>query len=1247
MASGLIVPIHVAAACAGALGGTDAVQLGMADFSQLAYFADDNYDYPEPSAPYTSGECLQEKTGYLSSGVHLHWKLPDAATAGEQKTEDTPAEFPRIPNRWLVTRMIVNGKTLVSSAAWVVESDRLSERNPLPVVQLPPATTVPVYAEDAVDFGDEGVHVGGLQPFRYLGARNDAKTWRESVNSRAGEAIEYLAEPREYQKPVSRQAASRGITRTAGVVTPYGLTVAGFGDATFASFYPNCASVFGFFDSAAALQSAGYTTGMQLSYHVVGWYSKPKDDAATQSPFRFAPPQATGSTTAYEEAVQDLEESGLMLGDNEKGCYHATAKWFFRSNALQMPVFGLYSGMVAPFSYNPQKAYPLSPGLKQNGQIVIGNTTSEAVAALFAARLSRNGETDLEQQLNALQLGALDALAEPGGIDKTRRALHRSLFASKPGGTQWTIVLQQAGLAGQNPIPEPLAAKLAALNAEQWKHDEIIEESNSIRQQLMADWQKYLYLKRKPYDRMPPNSVPQKWQGQNGAAQIQALLETQLKRLAAVDAEAKKTRANADRLLAEVRSGLAPLSQFYELETGASPEYWGASELAVLLSGPAVKLGEHGKEDGRLRADDYLEVRTKAEPSVVGAGKPPECPFTDQALARTNATEIVREINELLRESFQVATGYLPVSRIPSHQIAVNREVNEWQPLMMLWEVTYRPQASTASAYPPTLLTQGFQIDAQSGDLVALNDPASKVDYKYAGSVPLSAGAPVSLESQIEVCLEYVDDPVEKAKLEALQAELGKVNMLSQSLGGLNAALLMRVQKYQLPVCDTLFGLESELYFSNRMRAAIGRQGDLGENSAAPYSPIRAGLMHLSRLTVVDCFGRRLDLDLTKQLVSRSLRAPTGTLQAFNWFRVPPRLAAPSRLLFRWGAATTGGASPVCGWVMFNLFDNSLLVYAPSGALLGAVQLVDREGVRNVLWQGAPGTASWGQGVVQALAGQSLHLQNFVTGLLASSAYAQAFMHTVDRALALSPNNVGPDANSSILLSKPLGLVRASVKWDLEGLPPVDQSWELLRAAAEPPNSPRYTASVENVRLPVRLGTFSDPSDGLVGFFLDGSKAFYSHASKSSEIAVPKDDTLTLTCNPSDEKHATLLINPYGRVHVSTGVLPVTQLSLAPELYEDALQELKATFLVAPVISKETAMADPKAPVQTIVMALPLPVPDETLEHGEWTWLEQPNLSWRRIGVTKPDGQGIATYNPQTVREGWLTLKHTKPSNGS
>src|SRR5262249_49407202 len=50
------------------------------------------------------------------------------------------------------------------------------------------------------------------------------------------------------------------------------LTAVGYGEPTFAAFYPNCYSVFGFFDN----DYDGKNDGRQ--YYLTGWYSKLEDD---------------------------------------------------------------------------------------------------------------------------------------------------------------------------------------------------------------------------------------------------------------------------------------------------------------------------------------------------------------------------------------------------------------------------------------------------------------------------------------------------------------------------------------------------------------------------------------------------------------------------------------------------------------------------------------------------------------------------------------------------------------------------------------------------------------------------------------------------------------------------------------------------------------------------------------------------------------------------------------------------------
>ena len=101
MSDMLLVPIHLDALC---LKTDQAVVEAMADFRRLAY-CDGTRDV-NPDVAYISEEIVstpfQNQNLYLKAGIHLHWSLPDALTTGTQKEQGTT--FPRVPNRWLVTR---------------------------------------------------------------------------------------------------------------------------------------------------------------------------------------------------------------------------------------------------------------------------------------------------------------------------------------------------------------------------------------------------------------------------------------------------------------------------------------------------------------------------------------------------------------------------------------------------------------------------------------------------------------------------------------------------------------------------------------------------------------------------------------------------------------------------------------------------------------------------------------------------------------------------------------------------------------------------------------------------------------------------------------------------------------------------------------------------------------------------------------------------------------------------------------
>jgi hypothetical protein len=188
----LMVPIHLDALY---LKKDRSVVETMADFSRLPYF-DGNRDI-NPDVANLSEEILsqpfEDRGLQLQAGVHLHWALPDALTRGYQprkasgKESERSINFPRVPNRWLVTRTDAGG----GHRQWVVESDYLyphGQNGPQSAISYPyPSKPHP-------------------QPFRYTGRKLPLAAWKNK-----DAAAQYLGK----------------------------LTAVGYGEPTFAAFYPN------------------------------------------------------------------------------------------------------------------------------------------------------------------------------------------------------------------------------------------------------------------------------------------------------------------------------------------------------------------------------------------------------------------------------------------------------------------------------------------------------------------------------------------------------------------------------------------------------------------------------------------------------------------------------------------------------------------------------------------------------------------------------------------------------------------------------------------------------------------------------------------------------------------------------------------------------------------------------------------------------------------------------------------------
>ena len=547
-------------------------------------------------------------------------------------------------------------------------------------------------------------------------------------------------------------------------------------------------------------------------------------------------------------------------------------------------------------------------------------------------------------------------------------------------------------------------------------------------------------------------------------------------------------------------------------------------------------------------------------------------------------------------------------------------------------------------------------------ELIDLDDPKHFPADWYKGK-PALTGTPPALALTTFGALseiEQVHDPLNTALL-AYKA-MSSTNVLAQSLGGLNNALLMRQQMPQLPVFDLTAmllaaippdgsGMPSEQKYKNLTRdvaAAVAGGNNSSPVTDTDFLPIRSGLMKVNKLYLVDTFGQVLDVSPAKILPSDTLTISHNVTKTVNitaeedagFVYLAPRVTQATRLNFRWLAAEAGtlnspdepemndhpATSPVCGWLIPNHLDRSLMVYDGQGVALGSI-------LQTGAWEPAPGTVNR----VRLSAIPNQHLRQLATYLVTFSqqnkSYWPAFLTALDYALEnIEPANFAQHDALALLIGRPIAVVRASLNLQLQGKPALNQRWQALMSDMyEGMLDSRVSNEFINVNFPVRLGEYKQFNDGLVGYWIEDETGFKDnnfYSSQAEDVQNPNiithhataiTQSLTLTTGPLK---LTMLVDPRGEVHATSAVLPSKSIGIPPDQYAGILQKLSVTFMTAPVLTDEAGIR--------------LNVPAES--GYSWSWLEHPSASvWQQVDRI-PAIDNTLKFTPQRLVGGWLKL---------
>jgi len=358
--------------------------------------------------------------------------------------------------------------------------------------------------------------------------------------------------------------------------------------------------------------------------------------------------------------------------------------------------------------------------------------------------------------------------------------------------------------------------------------------------------------------------------------------------------------------------------------------------------------------------------------------------------------------------------------------------------------------------------------------------------------------------------------------------------------------------------------------------------------------------------------------------------------------QVPPALLEPARLEFDLISATdecvvfgpaAPAADPVCGWMLPNHLDGSLMAYDSAGTALGEMAVgIGVSGAAKPCWTAAPGSPY----TTLAEIGAAIeHFGPFLETLGGQDAATfAAFLASIDETLWTTvPMGAAFDRSLAVLIGRPLAMVRARLQFELDGLAHPDPSWQYTFTP-----QPNLLAGYE---FAIELGNVAQLDDGLIGYFVEDSYGTFNVVQQSGATASKylhpiglDDNYVYLSFDGKTQRHVSMLVDPRAPVHATTSILPDVTLDLPTRFVDDALAAMDVTFRLNGVLTDQQIAAPSNGGSETTTVQLPLP--DQ--KAGSWTWVEKDGGGWASYPTAAADATARLTEVPPVLRRGLLQL---------
>lgn len=606
-----------------------------------------------------------------------------------------------------------------------------------------------------------------------------------------------------------------------------------------------------------------------------------------------------------------------------------------------------------------------------------------------------------------------------------------------------------------------------------------------------------------------------------------------------------------------------------------------------------------------------------------------------------------------------------------------------WTPIYMDWKIIWYPTSDD-----PADEFKDWVMGDIDYEWVGSNINPTGSSLIFQGRTILNARTAQNIQLKFETFKDLPDyDNLPEyviTDLTAVANEIGSVDMLTQGMNGFSKQLITQLMSMNSYPTDqtmvTLLG-NSDTDYRPLLSDYV---------STDPFFPIRSGHFSLIDLWIVDAYGQVMrgkdpslgpNSPIPNVYWSESLDTSSPNYNGdTNYGQLPPRLPQPAEMNAVFlqsdddniASNSADMTSPICGWIMPNHLDNSIMVFDPEGNNLGSVlkvqrEVTDAEDILNqqytIRWDGVPGSNT-ALGASPVLPNE--HLQSFInallqTGFTGAGAYDD-LISVIDVTLWPVSHFNKQDGNQSVLIGRPLAVVRGDISLSLSGQPVYNQSWKdtgqyYNNNGSYSPINPPYMS----VPFTVRVGDAYLNQNGVIGFFeADVYSTFYAvygANGQTSELVksfsmqknmqmdtgklaksitsnpgfesnyVQNNHLVSLPCDGSSVK-LTLLIDPGGVATFIPGSLPAFDLALPTGPVSKALNQMKVTFRAGPLL------LDP--------VKIQMPTPAEI--QGKWGWMARRDITSWEEEISIDQYTPVATLAPDnlTLGEGYITFSGTE-----